>query len=99
MKASAKVLAGFLFAMGASAAYKLAQSERDQENLKKKLNDVQSQVQDMVEKASSAVAPYLEQAKASYSSSKEALSDSVAAHEDDDQEDIELEEKDLDLNK
>ncbi|MBS9337811.1 hypothetical protein [Fructobacillus parabroussonetiae] len=99
MKASTKVLAGFLFAMGASAAYKLSKSEQDQENLKAKLNDVQSQLADMVDKASTAVQPYIEQAKASYVSSKEALSDSVVPSEDDNQEDIELEETDLDLNK
>ncbi|MBS9335427.1 hypothetical protein LQZ24_02510 [Fructobacillus sp. M1-13] len=99
MKTPTKVMAGFLFAFGASAVYKLSKSEKDQENLKKKLGQAQEQLQDMMEKASQKVAPYVDQAKASISSSKEALADSVAQMDDEEDEDIEIEEKDLDLNK
>ncbi|MDD9138695.1 hypothetical protein H7198_03645 [Fructobacillus sp. CRL 2054] len=99
MKATTKFLAGFLFAMGASAAYKVAKSEQKQEELKNKLNHVQGQVQDMVEKATEAVSPYVEKAKVSYQESRDALTDSVSAQDEAAQPDIEIEEKDLDLQK
>ncbi|MCK8638521.1 hypothetical protein [Fructobacillus fructosus] len=99
MKASTKVVAGFFFAMAASATYKVLKSEQDQDKLKAKLDQVQGQVQDVIDKANAAVSPYVEQAKASYASSKSVLSDSISGQDEDAQPDIEIEEQDLDLEK
>lgn len=99
MKTSTKIVSGFFFAMAASAAYKILKSEQDQAKLKEKLTQVQGQVQDVLDKANAIVTPYVEQAKTSIASSKDALSDSITNQDDSEQQDIEIEEQDLDLEK
>lgn len=99
MKTSTKIVSGFFFAMAASAAYKMLKSEQDQAKLKEKLTQVQGQVQDVLDKANAIVTPYVEQAKTSIASSKDVLSDSITNQDDNEQQDIEIEEQDLDLEK
>ncbi|GAP02999.1 hypothetical protein FPFC_031850 [Fructobacillus pseudoficulneus] len=94
-KSSKGVVAGFLFAMGATAAYKLMQSNERQEEVKVRIRAGKDQAKEITERLQQALSPYLEKAKSTLDEKKADLANQVVDQEENSREDIELKAADL----